>query len=82
MMAMAFAKPIIAVLEGDGKKVLKESGGALFAKEDPESVKDAIIAFLNMGDKEKERLGQANRLYYENNFSLAAITKKIESKLK
>ena len=82
MMSMAFAKPIVAVLDGDGKKVLEESGGAILAEEDPRSVKDALIAISEMSEKEKIRLGQANRSYYDNNFSLVSVTKKIEEKLK
>ena len=82
MMSMVFAKPIIAVLDGDGKKALQESTGALLAEEDPESVKEAILTLAKMSEKEKARLGQANRVYYDNNFSLATIGKKIEEKLK
>ena len=82
MMSMVFAKPIIAVLDGDGKKALQESTGALLAEEDPESVKEAILTLAKMSEKEKARLGQANRAYYDNNFSLATIGKKIEEKLK
>lgn len=82
MMYMAFAKPIIGVLKGDGRNVLEEAGGALFADENPESVKSAIKALMNMGENEKKRLGTINRMYYENNFSCAEVTKRIEVYLK
>ena len=78
MMAMAFAKPIIGVVQGDGRKVLEEAGGSLLADENPESVKNAIIALSNMDESAKEKYGQMNRMYYENNFSLNAVSDKIE----
>ena len=82
MMSMVFAKPIIAVLAGDGRKVLQESGGTLLADENPESLKNAITAFVNMSEKERARLGALNKHYYENNFSCKTITRKIEEALK
>ena len=82
MMSMAFSKPIIAVLKGDGKEALESSGGAVFAEEDPLSVKEAIMSIAKLSNKEKIHLGQMNRLYYEENFSLPVISKKIEENLK
>ena len=82
MMSMAFSKPIIGVLQGDGRKVLQEAGGALLADEDPESVKNAILALINMGEKEKVHFGRLNHLYYENNFALNTVAHMVESHLK
>lgn len=82
MMAMAFAKPIIGVVKGDGRKVLEEAGGALFAEEDPASIKDAIIALSNMSEENKKAFGLKNLNYYNYNFSLRAVTDKIEYYLK
>lgn len=82
MMAMAFAKPIIGVVKGDGRKVLEEAGGALFAEEDPTSIKDAIIALSNMSEENKKAFGLKNLNYYNCNFSLRAVTDKIEYYLK
>ena len=82
MMSMAFGKPIIGVLQGDGRKVLQESGGTLLADENAESVKNAIVALANMDKKERARLGALNKMYYDNNFSTAIVTKDIEKHLK
>lgn len=82
MMSMAFAKPIIAVLEGDGKEILEESHGALFAKEDSDSIKDAILKLAKMNKKEKDRLGELNHQYYLSHFSCESVTKEIEKYLK
>lgn len=82
MMYMAFGKPIIGVIEGDGKEVLQKSGGALLASADPTSIKDAIIALSHMDKKEKEHLGSLNKLYYDTHFSLKEVTREIEKHLK
>ena len=82
MMSMVFAKPIIGVLQGDGRKVLQDAGGALLADETPESLKAAIIALSNMNEKEKARLGELNKLYYNDHFSCESVVREIEKHLK
>lgn len=82
MMYMTFAKPIIGVLQGDGRDVLSQSGGGLLADENAESVAKAITALSNMSDKEKERLGSLNKMYYDSHFSLRHVVSEIEKYLK
>lgn len=82
MMYMAFGKPIIGVLKGDGRNVLEESGGALFAENNPKSLKEAIKALINMSENEKSHLGKLNEMYYKNNFSCEEVTRKIEFNLR
>ena len=80
-MSMAFSRPIIAVLKGDGEATLKESGGAIFAEENAESLKDAIIQLSKLSPEEKESMGKKNRKYFEENFSLEKVAKLIEKHL-
>ena len=82
LMSMAFARPIIGVIQGDGKEVLEDSGGAFLAEENAESVKNAILALSNLSEKEKVRLGALNKSYYESHFSLRTVTSQIEKELK
>ena len=82
MMSMAFGKPIIGVLKGDGRKVLQESGGTLLADENAESIKNAIVALANMDKKERARLGALNKMYYDSHFSTEIVTREIENHLK
>lgn len=76
-MAMAFGKPIIGVLKGDGKKVLEEAGGCVVADENPESVRDAILAIYNMNPTIKEKYGIMNANYYRNHFSIEQVVNDI-----
>ncbi len=82
MMSLAFARPIVGVLKGDGKDVLEDSGGAFLADENPESVKNALLAISNLSEKEKARLGKLNKMYYDSHFSLRTVTDKIEKEFK
>ena len=77
-MSMAFGRPIIGVLKGDGRDVISASGGGFLAEENSDSVRDAIMAIHNLTPKEKERLGALNRRYYETHFSLREVTSLIE----
>ena len=78
MMSMAFARPIVGVIQGDGRDVLKESGGAFLADENAESVKNALLAISNLSANEKARLGRLNKLYYDSHFSTKTVAALIE----
>lgn len=82
MMSLAFSRPIVGVLKGDGKDVLEESGGAFLADDNPESVKNALLAISNLSEKEKARLGKLNKMYYDSHFSLRTVTDQIEKEFK
>ncbi len=82
VMAMAFAKPIIAVLEGDGKTELSNAEGGIFAsKQDPQSLVSAIKSFKALSKSERKRLGNNNLAYYVNHFSLMNVSRNIEAEL-
>ena len=82
MMSMAFSRPIIGVIKGDGKDILEEAGGAFIADEDAESVKKAILAIYNISKNEKARLGKLNKRYYDSHFSTRIVTSLIEKEFK
>ena len=70
MMSMAFGKPILAVLGGDGKDLLEKSGGAIIAKEDAQSIADSINKLAALSSEERKKLGQLNQTYYFSNLSI------------
>ena len=82
MMSMAFERPIVGVIQGDGKDILQESGGAFLAEENPESVKSALIAISNLSANEKARLGKLNKLYYDSHFSTKTVAALIEKEFR
>ena len=82
MMSLTFGRPIVGVIQGDGKQILEDSGGAFLAEEDPESVKNALLGISRLSDKEKARLGKLNKMYYDSHFSLRTVVDKIEKEFK
>ena len=70
VMSMAFEKPIIAVVDGDGKQVLMESKGALVSAPDKAAVTAAIHKMRNLSAEDRKKLGQANQDYYFSHFSV------------
>ena len=81
MMSLAFGKPIIAVLSGDGKTILQEAGGALIASQDKASVTAAINKMYNIGEEERKKFGQMNQTYYFNNLSIQRVGQLINNVL-
>lgn len=73
---MACAKPIIACLEGEGARVIKESAaGIVCDPEDSDSLVLAIRQMYQMKSEELSILGQNARKYYENNFERDRLIK-------
>lgn len=81
MMSLAFGKPIIAVLSGDGKSLLQDAGGALIASQDKASVTAAINKMYNIGEEERKKFGQMNQTYYFNNLSIQKVGQLINNVL-
>ena len=76
-MSMAFGKPIIGVLEGDGKDVLNASKGGFVAQPNKTSISVAINKMAKLSDEERKRLGELNRAYYQDHFSIAKTGQKV-----
>ncbi len=81
VMSMAFAKPILAMLEGDGKDVLVEDDGAVFSAQSAESLVSAIKTISSMNKKDLDRFGKNNLSYYQSHFTVEGISRDIEREL-
>ena len=81
VMYMVFNKPIIGMVDGDGRTILKESQGSFICEENPESLKEAILEVSKLNKEEKEKLGHNNRVYHQSHFSLNIVGKQIEQVL-
>ncbi len=81
--SLYYGKPFFAVIHGDGRALLEKIGGAVFSdKEDPASIKDAILKFLSLSTEEKERMGKANKKCFEEHFSFSSCMEQINEHLK
>lgn len=81
VMSMAFEKPIIAVIDGDGKAILEETKGAVIASEDANELAEAILKARSLPKSELEKMGSNNRTHYLNNLTVAKATEQIEQVL-
>lgn len=78
MMYMAFSKPIIGVIKGDGKRVLMDANGALIAEENHANIAETIDKLAKLSKSELLKMGTNNYQYFINNFDESVICKKIE----
>ena len=75
--AMAFSKPVIAMISGDGKDVLTSSGGGIFASQNPEGLVSAVFNTLSLDKLELKKLGNNNFNYYSEHFALDKVIDKL-----
>lgn len=82
MMSMAFAKPILGVLKGDGRQVILDSHCGIIAKEDPKDIANKINELYELKEKDLIEFGRNAREYYLNHFSIKSTSEKINEILK
>ena len=81
VMSMAFAKPIIAVLGGDGKQVVLSSCGGVVCEPNKESIAKAINDMANLSEAERKKLGQLNQAYYHEHLSIERVGEQVNQAL-
>lgn len=78
--SLALGAPILASIDGDGKKVLEEAGGSLFF--DEENLGEVLSKGLTLSKEELRQMGEKNREYFERNFRKEILVDRFESFLK
>ena len=68
---MALGKPIIAIIKGEGAKIIRDSNsGIVISNSDTKKIASSIINFSEMKDTELNKMGENGRKFYLNNFSI------------
>ena len=80
-MCMTFAKPIIAMLGGDGKDALIQADGGLICEQSVKGLITGIKAMMALSPEERKRLGNNNLTYYNSNYSLKIVSEIISKEL-
>jgi colanic acid biosynthesis glycosyl transferase WcaI len=76
---MACGKPIVAALDGEGGRLVAESGAGLFSPaEDADALADAIISMYQMPKDQRENMGKCGIRYCEDNFERDMLITKLE----
>lgn len=66
---LACAKPIVAALDGEGGRVLAESGaGIVVPSGDVDALASAVLRIYRMPPELRQTMGQHGRVYYEQHF--------------
>ena len=78
---LKYGKPILGILGGDGKKLLKDAGGGIISSEDVEEIAEKMKYIISLSEKEKQELGNKNRAYYKDNLSIEKLVISFESEL-
>lgn len=68
---MASSKPIIAMIDGESSRIIKESkSGISLASEDKKGLVNAVVQMSKMSSSELDQMGKNGRKYYLENFHI------------
>jgi len=76
---MACAKPVIAVLDGEGAKIIREANAGLaVGAEDSHSLAEAVITVSSLDKNELSRIGNNALKYYNQHFDRNMLINKLD----
>ena len=76
---LACGKPIIAALDGEGGRLVKESrAGLTCPAEDSDALADAVLNMYQMSQTQRDEMGQCGTRYYTENFSRDMLMSRLE----
>jgi glycosyltransferase involved in cell wall biosynthesis len=75
---LAWGKPILAMLDGDGANLLQKTQGGFIVKPQVKAIVNAIEKLQALSSLQRQKLGQRNRDYYQQNLQVDIAAKTIE----
>jgi colanic acid biosynthesis glycosyl transferase WcaI len=76
---LACAKPILAALDGEGARVVRESGvGIVCPAEDAKALAESVLRLSRMSPHERAVMGQRGRAYFEAKFEREKLLDRLE----
>lgn len=76
---MACARPIVAAVDGEGRRLIEEAGcGVTCSAEDAHGLAAAILSMYRKPKEERERMGKKGKLYCEFNFEREKLITRLE----
>ena len=80
---MACAKPILASINGEGARIINDSGSGIAVEaENSEALSRAVIQMYEKTGIERKKMGDASYAYYKDNYEKKYLIKKLEKILK
>ena len=78
---MSYGRPILGVLEGDGKDLLSKANGSMFSSENPQEIASIIEKIVSLDEETKLEMGNNNKKYFDENLTATKISYLIEEEL-
>lgn len=76
---LACGRPILAALDGEGARILTESGaGVVASAEDSEGLAEGAIRLYRMSSDQRETMGRCGRDYFEGHFDRDKLVDRLE----
>lgn len=76
---MASAKPIVASLNGEGARIVRDAGAGMSCpSESPEQLAETILKMFNMADLERVEMGNKGHAYFLEHFDEFVVISKIQ----
>lgn len=77
---LACGRPILAALDGEGARVVEESGaGVTVAGSNVQALAEAVIKLYRMPAAEREAMGRRGRQYFEQHFERNLLLRRLEN---
>jgi glycosyltransferase involved in cell wall biosynthesis len=75
---LAAAKPILAAVDGEGARIVAESGaGIAVPAEDPDALAQAILRMADLPAADLEEMGRSGRAYYDAHFAPDLLARRL-----
>jgi glycosyltransferase involved in cell wall biosynthesis len=76
---LAVARPVVAALDGEGGRIIEESGAGFWCPaERPELLAEKILTLFRLAPEERLAMGRKGRCYFEENFVADRLTDRLE----
>lgn len=80
---LASGVPIIGMINGEAARVLRESGASFVADAgDSAGLADAVVRMMDLSPSERQRMGEAGRVYNKREFEFHRIVDRLEQLFK
>ena len=80
---LAAGRPLIASLDGEGARVIKEAGaGFACPAEDARALAMTVLKLHVASPQERQRMGEAGRGYYEQHFEPTLLAKRLAQRFR